>query len=240
MGLDVMHYKATVEKIESSYSLQYNCMTESDFEYQGFDVPFGYFKNYIQMIDIPETVITIYVPYEGHETDEIKSYFEENARREFKFWHKKDEVRDAEEFKSYLEEKFKDKRFLKVDKTNLEESVKKILREENLLDCMVSYNKIRDWIYIDVYRLKQEKGFYYEGVGYQRKDMNANFNKYYDSDICCYAKKEEFEFALTCVEFFDYCSEDETGEKTLKAKELFKKDFVDSYEEGKSFMWVSC
>lgn len=86
-------------------------------------------------------------------------------------------------------------------------------------------------------RQRKEEGFYCESVGYQRKGMNDNFwNHFYSKGIFDYALREDFEHAFSCVDFY---WEEDTLSEVQQRKELFKKDFIDKFELGASFINLS-
>lgn len=71
-------------------------------------------------------------------------------------------------------------------------------------------------------------GLYYYDVGYQRKCMDDKFYEIYKGDYI-YTAREDFENLLNHV----------LAEEFPEAYENIKKNFVDSYEEGKSMLYVS-
>jgi len=94
------------------------------------------------------------------------------------------------------------------------------------------------WQTIQYYEIKSQKGFYYEEAGYQRKGVNDEFWKHFDpeSDIYCYANKEDFEYAYKCI---DKYWESDTEAIVQKRKNDFKLNFIDNYEFGESYLAIS-
>ncbi len=77
MGLDIYHYKATLNRPLKIDPFSENFITESEFD--GFDVPFDYFQNCIQIIDTPETLETIIFAKRENEMDEVKSFIKDDS-----------------------------------------------------------------------------------------------------------------------------------------------------------------
>jgi hypothetical protein len=64
--------------------------------------------------------------------------------------------------------------------------------------------------------------------------VNQKFWERFKSDtIYHFALKEDFEYAYTCV---DYCWEDDTEEEVRIGKEEFRKNFLENFEDGASFL----
>lgn len=80
MGLDITHYKATLERPQVLHPASGNFMTEKEFEEyrEEFDVGFDYFKDYIQLIDEPVQLKTIICPKRESEIDEVKTWFKDH------------------------------------------------------------------------------------------------------------------------------------------------------------------
>jgi hypothetical protein len=82
-------------------------------------------------------------------------------------------------------------------------------------------------------------GFYSKQVGYQRKSVKDNFFETYDinkTGVSNFAKKTDFENIFNLIgKYYDHDSEQEININ----KEVFKRDFLDKYEEGKSILTIS-
>lgn len=91
------------------------------------------------------------------------------------------------------------------------------------------------WLGFHFYEYEKVDGFYFEEAGYQRKGMNEKFwTRFASENINCFTKKEDFDFALTCV---IYHWNNDPKSEDVHVKQLFKENFVDKYEPNKS--WIS-
>ena len=94
-----------------------------------------------------------------------------------------------------------------------------------------------NWIILKYYCLEKKDGFYFKSVGEQRKGMNGQFwEKFCNGDKYNFALKEDFEYAFSCV---DRYWDSDTEESVRERKEKFKKEFLDNFELGASFMSIS-
>lgn len=66
--------------------------------------------------------------------------------------------------------------------------------------------------------------------------MNSAFNYFYQDNKDCFVLKEDFIRAYSCI---DYYWDSDTEEDVNNRKKLFKKDFLDKFEFGASFMALS-
>lgn len=82
------------------------------------------------------------------------------------------------------------------------------------------------------------QGVYYtDNIGYQRKGMSDLFSETF-SKYMLWGKKEDFEFAYTCIGGDWYL--EHFGEKVVNEMRInFKKNFIDKFEFGKSLLDVS-
>ncbi len=206
MGLDIYHYKATLQKPKDLNPSSENYILEEN--YEGFDVDFSYFNKYIQLIDIPKILRTLIFAKKESELEEIKNFF----KCEYDF--------------------FYESNFLSINKV-VDGFIIRNHQEGSLLHKW----ETPKWIGFHVFELEKKSGFYYEEVGYQRKGMNDRFaERFYSDSIYCYTKKEEFEFALSCVDFY---WDDDTQAEVKKRKRQFKSEFLDNYEDKRSWMNTS-
>ncbi len=207
MGLDITHYKATLERPLKIEPFNTKFILESEFD--GFDVTFDYFQNYIQNVDTPETLETIIFPKRENEIDEVKQFLNNEN------YH-------------YLFEK---------DKINLNIRVDKFIKDNNLIGNLTHSWEADKWFGFHIYKHKKQIGFYFEKIGEQRKGMNENFWTRFASDkTFCFTKKEDFDYASTCVDFY---WDVDTKEDVEMRRKLFKENFVDKYELNKSWMSLS-
>ncbi len=206
MGLDIYHHKATLNRPLKIDPFSENFIIESEFD--GFDVPFDYFQNCIQLIDTPETLETIIFSKRENEMDEVKSFLKDDS------YH-------------YLFEK---------DKFNLNKRVDEFITEKKLNGSLIHSWETDSWFGFHVFKYIKQTGFYYEELGYQCKGMGGFFGEkfYADEDIYCFTKKEDFEFALSCIDYSN-----DTKKVVEYNKKLFKENFVDKYELHKSWMCLS-
>lgn len=206
MGLDIFHYKVTKDKPKLIYPGYEYIITEDNYEL--FDVDISYFEPNIEIIDSPTVLHTLVFPKKEEYIDDIKKITDKNVTILF-------------------EENLNDVNKAVFDFTNKNKYKETKLKEWNN----------NEWLSFDIYIIEKKKGFYYEEVGYQRKGMNLKFwKKFCEKDIYCYTQKEDFEYALNCV---DYCWHTDTDDIVNERIELFKNDFLDKYESHKSWLEVS-
>jgi len=230
MGLDITHYKATLIKPKSSSRWNLNFQLEEYFTDggSGFDVDFNYFSSYVQLIDVPKTLKELIIVKDESKLDEVKKVFKDSDDR----WRKLTGKPDENENRLILCE---------PDSLSIDNTANKILcpSEENRLFVERSEHRLGIFVRFELYQLEQKIGFYYEEVGYQRKGMGSRFNHYTNGGthgIYCFTAKSDFEYALTCV---DYYWQDDDEEDVITRREQFKANFVDSYKPNCSWMSVS-
>ncbi|MDC8003213.1 hypothetical protein POV27_04080 [Aureisphaera galaxeae] len=217
MGLDITHYKATLEKAED-YTLFYigqgiygetgGVIRE---KFEGFNVDFNHFSKYIQEIDFPTEIESVVIVKGNENLKEVQEHFRSTERIFL--------VRENEE--------------------QLQKTLSDFERNrgyENLKKCFEDIDYM-DWIILRYYTVEKKEGFYFKSVGEQRKGMNGKFyQKFCKGNQHMFAHKSDFDYALTCV---DHYWEGDSKERVRQRKEEFKKYFVDNFESGASFMFVS-
>ena len=207
MGLDIYHCKATLVKPKDMNPFSDNYFIEDEFNV--FDT-YDTLSGYIKQIEIPKTVRTLIFIKKESEIEEVKAFLHRGGDRDF---------------------------FFEKDLSNIDRTVDQFIRQNHLEGCLRHKWEAPKWIGVHVFDWEVHTGIYYEEAGYQRKGMNEQFSdRFYSDPIYCYTQKEDFEFALSCV---DYYWTSDTAEEVDQRKKDFKRDFVDSYETGRSFMLVS-
>lgn len=171
MGLDITHYKATLQKPADLNTFEKKYIIESEFD--GFDVNFDYFSKFIQQIEIPQVLNTIIFPKSVNEIENIKS--------------------------KYNDEKYLI--FYEKDFTNFNNIIDRFIIDNYLDGVNVKSFDNDKYISFDIFKVITANGFYFEEVGYQRKGMNKNFwDKFINDKTYCYTNKEYFEFVLSCID----------------------------------------
>jgi len=211
MGLDIYHYKATLTKPDNldPFYEDYIILEES---YNGFDVNFVYFKDYIQTVEVPNALRTLIFVKNHDDLDEVKDFFH----------------READEYDFFFEPIFE----------NIDSVVDQFRMQNKLKELFLHRWEAPKWIGFHICEYERKIGFYCYVVGHQRKGMNKRFYGHFDNSdrINCYTKKVDFEYALSCVDFYwDSDSEEEVGQR----KKQFKTDFLDKYEYRRSWMLCS-
>ena len=207
MGLDSTHYKATLQKPEKSDPVHRPYITELEFE--GFDVDVSYFSSYIQKIETAEILETLIFPKREEEISAVTEFLK-GADRHVVF---------------------------EKDASLMQQRMHEFLQKQGLADALLYRWETPQWTGFYAYQMKTETGFYTKEIGYQRKGMNAGFWKRFASDtICCFTSKEDFEYALSCVDFYWPA---DTQEMVSNRKRLFKEQFVDAYEANTSWLELS-
>lgn len=118
----------------------------------------------------------------------------------------------------------------------VDDYVNRFKDQYRLSDTVVDKWKLENCLVVDLVRNETATGFYYEGVGHQRKGMNSLFyQQYCHGKIYCFTKKSDFDFAFSCV---DYYWDSDTAKEVEERKALFKNFFIDNYEPNRSWMWV--
>jgi len=215
MGLDITHYKATLKLPENSELINIGGQirgivgAETRDSFSDFNVPFEHFKDYIQLIDCPITIDTAIIVEDKNNFEYVTNHF---SNSDYKLFLNNDDLNKN------LNE-YEDEKNLKEFRKHFGNSV------------------LNKWKVLNYYKTEKSEGFYYQQVGYQRKGMNEKFwNRFCKDDIYDYALKEDFEYASKCVrkkQLFEPKTEFELR------KESFKKQFLNNYENGASFMSLS-
>ncbi|WP_445710056.1 hypothetical protein [Flavobacterium sp.] len=217
MGLEITHYKATLEKAQDHdlFYIGLDIYGETGAEirekFDTFNVDFNHFSNYIQEVDVPTEVESVIIIKGSENVEKVKAHFTSN---DYVFL-----IRENEE---QLERELQD--------------FEKKKGYQNLKKCFKNYD-YTDWIFLKYYTTEKKEGFYFKSVGEQRKGMNDKFwNKFCNENTSNFALKEDFNYAFSCVNYNEYS---DTEEEVNQRKEEFKKIFIDNFEDGASFMSVS-
>ncbi len=215
MGLDITHYKATLELSQNSELIKIGgeirglVGAETRDSFSDFNVPFEHFEKYIQLIDYPIIIDTLIIVEDKDKIEYATNHF---SNSNYKILLRNDD----------LEKKLND------------------YEKENNLKDFRRHSKssiLNEWKIINYYKIESKEGFYYQQVGYQRKGMNENFwKRFCNDDIYQYALKEDFEFASNCLQRKQL---NETKADFELRKENFNKQFLENYENGGSFMSLS-
>ncbi|NHN26272.1 hypothetical protein FIA58_011340 [Flavobacterium jejuense] len=216
MGLDITHYKATLEKAQEHhlFYIGEDIYSETGAEirekFDSFNVDFDHFSKYIQEIEVPTKVESIIIIKGSENEKKVKAHFKSNDSNFL--------IRENEE---QLERELKD--------------FEKKKGYQNLKKCFDDSHN--DWIIVKYYTTEKKEGFYFKSVGEQRMSMNDKFwNKFCNENTSNFALEEDFKFALSCV---DHYRDSDTKEIVNLRKDEFKKTFIDNFELGASFMSVS-
>ncbi|MBC8111234.1 MAG: hypothetical protein H7Y04_09270 [Verrucomicrobia bacterium] len=212
--MDIFHEKATMipPTVDGIYSYNSQIVLENEFE--GFNVPFNHFRKYIQEVDYKIEVETIFIVEEEKYLQETKTWSNQ-LETNYTVLHN-------------------------PDKKILDLAIKNYEQERKLGDLQFTIqpaNEFRHYHIQEYYYTVKRKGFYVKEVGYQRKGVNYNFwNRFEHEDTYNFAWWEDFEYAYDCVD--KYWSSD-TKQEIVQRKADFKKDFLDNFELGASYMRVS-
>lgn len=215
MGLDITHYKATLklpencELINIGGEIRGNVGAETKESFSDFNVPFEHFDNYIQLIDCPIVIDTVIIVEDKENVDYVTNHFSNS------------------DYKILLRD------------DNLEQNLNKYEKEKDLKEFGKHYGSsvLNEWKILKYFKTERKEGFYYHQVGYQRKGMSEKFwKRFYNDDIHEYALKDDFEYASKCVKRKQLYEPKVDFELR---KDNFKKQFLDNYENGASFMSVS-
>ncbi len=214
MGLDIIHNKATLKK-PSPDTVGYFCNDDLviEEEFDSFNVPFGHFEKYIQQVEyvvIERTIVVV----------------------------------QNKKFLAAAKSRFNDiEYFVIAPKTNEEEQeqIHTYIHQEGL-GFLEEYHREPSsqevqWKFVELYRIDHKTGFYTHDVGHQRKGVNGRFWERFNVDnIYCFALQEDFEYAYSCVDFY---WQSDTKEDVRERKRLFKENFVDTFELGASYLYLS-
>lgn len=217
MGLDITHYKATFEKAEinSLFYIDQGIYADTGGivreTFSGFNVRFDHFKNYIQEIDCPVELDSVIIVNDKKDSKRIEEYFKSSGR----------------------------KIFVKENEDQLHQELTEFEKSSDYLNIEKCFQDIdyAGWTILKYYKTIKKEGFYYKESGYQRKGMNNKFYKRFcSSNIYNFALKEDFDYALSCV---DYYWKSDTRIMVEERKKEFNKSFINNFEKGASFMMVS-
>lgn len=193
MGLDISHWKATLERPATSDPHKIGGMTEADFD--GFDVPFSHFERYIQPIDCARIVQTTILVSDLEHLEYTQNWFKDN---DYVILYDSDPRKLDQKIRAY-------------------ESAYKLRR----LRKHISADPVK-WQLLQHYEIFQEIGFYQNEVGYQRKGMNEDFTYFYQDDKSEFVLREEFERAYQCVDYYwPSDTKEEVWERRKNFKENF-------------------
>lgn len=206
MGLDISHYKATLDPLSLMETFKYKeYILERDFIY--FDTTIQYFMPYLQKIKVPTVLVNLIFPKLGAQID-FKSEYEEPSIVM--------EGIGPKEFQLYVDA---------------------YIQKNKLSQALMRRYEMDDYWLFEFSTFEKKLGFYYDQVGYQRKGMNGMFSdRFCNNDIYNYTQRKDFNFALSCVDFY---WQSDTQEMVENRKMQFKKEFVDAYEDRRSWMNVS-
>ena len=115
------------------------------------------------------------------------------------------------------------------------EDEKETLEDERFknLRCYKDTGALK-WDILKFCMLETIEEIYFEAIGGQRKGVNNNFWKHFEStSIYNFAKHEDFMAAYHSID--KYWNSD-TDEIVTERKKAFKTSFIDNFEEGASFM----
>lgn len=209
MGLDITHYKLTLEEpnVVNSMNVGRNLLCDLKF-FKTEEIK--YVQPFIQQIEICKVRERIwYANDEKQYQNFLKSKVAENNNIIFE--------KDPIELRTKIESEEK-KRGLNLLKNY----------EVNVID----------WSTINYYEFEFEEGFYCIEVGYQRKGVNNSFWKRFknENNIYNFMCKQDFEHAYNSIDFY---WDSDTNEDVQLRKKLFKENFMDKYTEGESYLSLS-
>ena len=212
MGLDISHYKIITNLPEPKDHLNQGCFYEEDFKLFKDIKPI---EHQIQEILYCKIINSFEIIKETKDFDDMVKRNKFNSANNY----------PLRNFTMIRDEDERNEKIVEFERIN------------NLTGYH-KYIKKGKWQTIQYYEINSKHGFYYAESGYQRKGMNDNFWKHFNpvSDIYCYANKEDFENAFNCV---DKYWESDTNEIVQKRKEDFKRNFIDNYKLGESYLALS-
>jgi hypothetical protein len=107
------------------------------------------------------------------------------------------------------------------------------------LTSMAKYEtNITDWNTISYYEFEIKEGFYSIYVGGQRKGVNKTFAERFmnNGELGYYMALEDFMHAYHAIDFY---WDSDTDEDVENRRELFRKNFINKYVKGESYLSVS-
>jgi len=257
MGLEISHCKATLTKpaptaaqlitqapvktpiLPLDMELYGNYVTKNNFE--GFDVEFDFFKPYIQEIYLPVC------PKSKEPFTVIERYFpifpQPKGQKILICAKNKSGLSNAKKYFKHSHWKPWQNKYVFIFEPNIQiidelaqHFMQRLFNETELGGIFIDKGEEPDWYYFRPYTLVKNMGFYYEEVGHQRNSMNDDFWQHFAQPTCAFTKKCDFEYALSCI---DYYYPDDTKECVEHRKREFKVNFIDSYTYGQSWMNIS-
>ncbi|RTQ51606.1 hypothetical protein EJV47_07340 [Hymenobacter gummosus] len=211
MGLDIYHEKATLLKPAGLLTPDCDVLLRANWAEYGFNVGYEHFHRYAQLVDVPVPVCTL-IMFESP-LDQLRSFFAVDSTIDgFRAdgYHIIDQLTVAGRARA-------------IQQLEQRQSLAGLPRHEWTAQW---------WRGRTYYREEPQEGFYVTEVGYQRKGVNGHFYQYFGSDEK-YARRADFEYAYQCVD--RYWSSD-TAADVAERRARFQADFLDSYEEGASFL----
>lgn len=173
MGLDITHYKATLDRPEDINPLNTPFVILDEFE--GFDVDSTYFQESIQCVDVPEVLKTLIIVKNEDEIDEVKKLL-------------------YDDITSFLFDR---------DKSKIDIMVSSFINENKSSGSMLHKWETDKWLGINIFMTRKKNGFYFEEVGYARKGMNGKFReKFLNKEVFRYTKLDDFKYARECVDYY--------------------------------------
>lgn len=177
--------------------------------FEGFNVPFSHFDRYVQEVDCPRIIETAILVKQEKYLQEVKDWFSEDR---FRIIFSGNDLQISNQLIDFE-------------------------RDKKLSNYNKSFHDTEKWKVLDYYEILKKEGFYYQECGEQRKGVNDRFwDRFRSTEISDFALKEDFEFAWSCV---DYYWKNDTEEIVRERKENFKKNFIDNFELGASFLSLS-
>lgn len=216
MGLEITHYKATLDKAEIStlFYIGNDIYGETGAEirekFGTFNVDFEHFRKYIQEIEVPTEIETIIIVKGSEKLKKVKEHFQSDER-------------------TFLVQENEEQLKIELDSFEKKRGYQKLEKHfENI--------HYTDWIILKYYTLEKKEGFYFKSVGNHRKGMNDKFwDKFCNGDKYNFADKEDFVYAFSCIDSWVT----DTEESVRQRREEFKKKFIDNFDLGASFMSIS-
>jgi len=209
MGLDIMHYKICSE-LENEYVPNLNITTKSDI--QRFDANSEYFRDYWKPI--------LRYSYGNNYKVAYKTEDYNNAKQLWSEWNPNIEI-----IKSTLEKK--------------QELILELSQRPENKNLHLFVKNEMDYESFNFHSASKIIGFYSKQVGYQRKGVQDEFFKIYNYEktgLSNFVQKKDFERVYNLIgKHYDHNSEDDVKQ----LKDIYKRDFIEKYEKGKSILTIS-
>ncbi len=173
MGLELVHFKAVMDK-PANKGLKLSYQTEERF--YGFNVPFGHFHRYIQLIDVPvlkDTVIIV------NREEDLEYAIKRLINSSHEILVRKNDEQLADDIKTYE-------------------------RNNGLATYTKSYNnETVAWTIMEYYKEEKKTGFYTEEISSQTSMVYDNFWEHFsEPDLTHFALKEDFDLVAGCIKPF--------------------------------------